>query len=189
VEDILGAEASASFLDAFSCPADELVAACRTAGLHDVEQREVVTDMRLEAIDRFLVGHLSALPWGAALASAEPGGVELAAASMKGHWPLTLTPTSTHHDVRRRARFRPALIRPDGTVASAVWRPASGRGREAHDITERRLSRASGTVSDLINTYARNDPAIPIRRSRAPSFCIGDRASGGPPVSGAIGAG
>jgi SAM-dependent methyltransferase len=83
VAELLGAEASASLLDAFACSADAVGAAFRAAGLHHVEDREVVANIRLESVDRFLVGHLSALPWGAAITDKHPNGLQRAATSMK----------------------------------------------------------------------------------------------------------
>ena len=82
VEQLLGAEASRSFVDAFSCSADRVEAAFRTAELHDIAGGEIVADIRLPSIERFLAGHLSALPWGAAIAQAHPDGLTRAMASM-----------------------------------------------------------------------------------------------------------
>lgn len=81
VSEILGP--SPSFLDAFACSADTVSAAFRTAGLHDIEDREVLATIRVPWPDRFLAGHLSALPWGAAIAEKHANGLQLAAESMK----------------------------------------------------------------------------------------------------------
>jgi SAM-dependent methyltransferase len=56
--------------------------AFRAAGLGQVESREVLADVRLPSIAEFVPGHLSAIPWAAALAEAHPDGMRLAADAM-----------------------------------------------------------------------------------------------------------
>lgn len=62
VEEVIGAQASAPFTDAFGCSPDRVTAAFRAAGLGEVEAREVVADIRLPSIVEFVAGHLTRVP-------------------------------------------------------------------------------------------------------------------------------
>jgi SAM-dependent methyltransferase len=76
IEVILGTEAAASVLGAFSCPADRLTRGLAAVGMDHIEHHDVAADIRLGPLTSFLRGHLSALPWGAALAQARSDGVQ-----------------------------------------------------------------------------------------------------------------
>lgn len=82
IEDVLGPSAGASMAGAFAASPDRFAAAFRSAGLRDVDVREVVADIHLPAIREFVLAHLSAIPWGIAVAEARPDGLELATAAM-----------------------------------------------------------------------------------------------------------
>ncbi|MGW9368919.1 class I SAM-dependent methyltransferase [Streptomyces xanthophaeus] len=82
IGEIAGAEAAASYADAFACSAERLAQAFRTAGLRKVEAREVVIAIRLPDLADFAAGFLSALPWGQSLAEADPDGLALAGRSI-----------------------------------------------------------------------------------------------------------
>ena len=82
VETVAGPQAGETFTAAFGCSAERLTGAFRAAGLGQVESHEVLADVHLPSIAEFVPGHLSAIPWAAALAEARPDGMRLAAASM-----------------------------------------------------------------------------------------------------------
>jgi SAM-dependent methyltransferase len=82
IETVAGPQAGETFTAAFGCSVERLTGTFRAAGLGQVESREVLADVRLPSIAEFVPGHLSAIPWAAALAEARPDGMRLAAASM-----------------------------------------------------------------------------------------------------------
>ncbi|NGO15058.1 methyltransferase domain-containing protein [Streptomyces sp. HC44] len=69
-----GPEAAAAFAAAFSCTAERLTTALRRAGFQQVTDREVTFGIDLPPLPDFAAGHLSALPWGQAIA--DTGGQE-----------------------------------------------------------------------------------------------------------------
>ena len=56
--------------------------AFRTAGLRDVARRQVVAQVHLPSLEAFIRGHLSAVPWGVAIAESRPDGPTAAVESM-----------------------------------------------------------------------------------------------------------
>jgi hypothetical protein len=104
-EAVIGPEASASFLDAFSCHLDSIAASFGAAGLGDIEVREVLADIQLGSAEVFVRGHLAALPWAGALVDAQPNVVETAAASM-----MTALAADIDADGSLAARFASRLV-------------------------------------------------------------------------------
>jgi SAM-dependent methyltransferase len=82
IASLLGAEAGASYADAFSCSAEHLTAVFRAAGLRDVTTRDVITPITFHDVATYIPGHLSALPWGTALTQARATGLADATALM-----------------------------------------------------------------------------------------------------------
>lgn len=81
VEKILGPEEVSTFISAVSA-GDRVEAAFRAAGLRDVARRKVVAQVHIPSLDTFIHGHLTAVPWGAAIAESRPGGLTAAVESM-----------------------------------------------------------------------------------------------------------
>lgn len=78
-----GPSAEEHFAAAFSCPADRLTAALTDAGFHEVAARDVTFRVTLPPLAGFARGHLSAVPWGQAIADAGgPDGLTRAAESI-----------------------------------------------------------------------------------------------------------
>ncbi len=81
VEMLLGPEEVATFISATSA-GDLVEQAFRTAGLRDVAHRQVVAQVLLPSLEAFIRGHLSAVPWGVAIAESRPDGLTAAVESM-----------------------------------------------------------------------------------------------------------
>jgi hypothetical protein len=80
IEAVTGPESVETFSGAFACWPERLSDAFAATGLGGVETRELVAEVRLPRIAEFFPGHLSAIPWGAAVAGARADGMEAATA-------------------------------------------------------------------------------------------------------------
>ncbi len=81
VETILGPEGVATFISAVSA-GDRVEQAFRAAGLRAVDRRQVIAQVHLPSLDTFIQGHLSAVPWGVAIAESRLDGPAVAVESM-----------------------------------------------------------------------------------------------------------
>jgi ubiquinone/menaquinone biosynthesis C-methylase UbiE len=105
IQEVIGQEASASFTGAFRCSPERVTAALAAAGFRDVEDREVVADVRLPQAAGFVPGHLTAIPWGVAVAEARPDGLRQAARTI-----LELLAPFTNPDGSVTAPFASLLV-------------------------------------------------------------------------------
>ncbi len=81
VETLLGPEEAATFISAVSA-GQRVEQAFGAAGLRDVARRQVVARVQLPPLEGFIRGHLSAVPWGVAIAESRPDGLTAAVESM-----------------------------------------------------------------------------------------------------------
>ena len=81
VETILGPDEVATFISAVSA-GDRVEQAFRAAGLRDVDRRQVIGQVHIPSLDTFIQGHLSAVPWGVAIAESRLDGPAVAVESM-----------------------------------------------------------------------------------------------------------
>jgi SAM-dependent methyltransferase len=81
VETLLGPEDVSTFIAAVTA-GGRVEQAFRTAGLKDVARREVVAQVPIPSLPTFIHGHLSAVPWGVAIAESRPDGLTAAVESM-----------------------------------------------------------------------------------------------------------
>lgn len=82
IETILGPDRTSTFLDAFASSADAVAGHLRDRGLVDVMTREVLAEITLHDVETYVVGHLSALPWGMAIMEMDPALLDVAGAAI-----------------------------------------------------------------------------------------------------------
>jgi SAM-dependent methyltransferase len=105
IQQVIGAEASAGFAAAFRLSPEQVTPALTAAGFRDVAAHVVMADVHLPQAAAFVPGHLTAIPWGAALAEAGPDGLQDAARTI-----LDLLAPFTAPDGSVTVRFASHLV-------------------------------------------------------------------------------
>jgi SAM-dependent methyltransferase len=82
IETAAGPQAGETFSAAFGCSAERLTGPSAPPGSARSSRARCSPTSRLPSIAEFVPGHLSAIPWAAALAEAHPDGMRLAADAM-----------------------------------------------------------------------------------------------------------